>query len=47
MFFFSAVNFDGREIIVDVRKRGDTFVGQRDTLVTKCPSKFSAEQKNT
>ena len=38
---------DGREIIVDVRKRGDTFVGQRDTLVTKCPSKFAAEKKNT
>jgi cytochrome c-type biogenesis protein CcmE len=38
---------DGREIIVDVRKRGDTFVGQRDTLVTKCPTKFSAEKKNT
>ena len=38
---------DGREIIVDVRKHGDTFVGQRDTLVTKCPSKFSAEKKNT
>jgi len=38
---------DGREIIVDVRKRGDTFVGQRDSLVTKCPSKFSAEKKNT
>jgi cytochrome c-type biogenesis protein CcmE len=38
---------DGREIIVDVRKRGGTFVGQRDSLVTKCPSKFSAEKKNT
>ena len=37
---------DGREIIVDVRKRGDTFVGERDSLVTKCPSKFTAE-KNT
>ena len=36
---------DGREIIVDVRKQGATFVGQRDTLVTKCPSKFSAEKK--
>ena len=36
---------DGREIIVDVRKQGPTFVGQRDTLVTKCPSKFSAEKK--
>jgi cytochrome c-type biogenesis protein CcmE len=37
---------DGREIIVDVRKQGGTFVGERDTLVTKCPSKFSAEKKN-
>ena len=36
---------DGREIIVDVRKQGSTFVGQPDTLVTKCPSKFSAEKK--
>jgi cytochrome c-type biogenesis protein CcmE len=36
---------DGREIIVDVRKQGQTFVGQRDSLVTKCPSKFTAEQK--
>jgi cytochrome c-type biogenesis protein CcmE len=36
---------DGREIIVDVRKRGATFVGQPNTLVTKCPSKFSAEKK--
>ena len=37
---------DGREIIVDVRKRGAIFVGERDSLVTKCPSKFTAE-KNT
>jgi cytochrome c-type biogenesis protein CcmE len=37
---------EGREIIVDVRKRGDMFVGERDSLVTKCPSKFTAE-KNT
>lgn len=36
---------DGREIIVDVRKRGATFVGERDSLVTKCPSKFTADQK--
>ena len=36
---------DGREIVVDVRKQGSTFVGQPDTLVTKCPSKFSAEKK--
>jgi|SRR5947209_13075485 len=32
---------EGREVIVTVRKRGDTFVGQRDSLVTKCPSKFT------
>ena len=32
---------DGREVIVTVRKRGSEFVGERDSLVTKCPSKFS------
>ena len=37
---------DGREIIVDVRKQGDMFVGEQDSLVTKCPSKFTAEKKN-
>ena len=37
---------DGREIIVDVRKQGDRFVGEKDSLVTKCPSKFTAEKKN-
>src|SRR3954468_7673501 len=36
----------GREVIVDVRKQGDVWVGQPDSLVTKCPSKFSAEQKS-
>jgi cytochrome c-type biogenesis protein CcmE len=35
---------EGREVIVDVRKQGGTFVGERDSLVTKCPSKFSAEE---
>ena len=35
---------DGREVIVTVRKQGDGFVGERDTLVTKCPSKFSDKQ---
>jgi cytochrome c-type biogenesis protein CcmE len=38
---------EGREIVIDVRKQGDLFVGQPDTLVTKCPSKFSAEQPKT
>jgi cytochrome c-type biogenesis protein CcmE len=32
---------EGREVIVTVRKQGDTFVGEKDSLVTKCPSKFS------
>ena len=33
---------DGREIIVTVRRQGGGYVGQRDSLVTKCPSKFTA-----
>jgi len=33
----------GREVIVTVRKRGTVFVGERDSLVTKCPSKFSSQ----
>src|SRR5919197_1819968 len=33
---------EGREVIVDVRKHGSMFVGERDSLVTKCPSKFKA-----
>jgi cytochrome c-type biogenesis protein CcmE len=36
----------GREVIIDVRKQGDVWVGQPDSLVTKCPSKFSADQKS-
>ena len=34
----------GREVIVDVRKQGGVFVGEKDSLVTKCPSKFTAEE---
>ncbi len=30
-----------REVIVDVRKQGDVFVGEKDSLITKCPSKFT------
>jgi cytochrome c-type biogenesis protein CcmE len=30
----------GREVIVTVRRDGDGFVGKRDSLITKCPSKF-------
>ena len=31
---------DGREVIVDGKLQGGTFVAERDSLVTKCPSKF-------
>jgi cytochrome c-type biogenesis protein CcmE len=31
---------EGREVIVDGKLEGGTFVAQRDSLVTKCPSKF-------
>jgi cytochrome c-type biogenesis protein CcmE len=34
----------GREVIIDVRKQGAVFVGEKDSLVTKCPSKFTAEK---
>jgi cytochrome c-type biogenesis protein CcmE len=33
---------EGREVIVTVRRQGAVFVGQPDSLVTKCPSKFKA-----
>jgi cytochrome c-type biogenesis protein CcmE len=32
---------DGREVIVTGKLQGGTFVGDRDSLVTKCPSKFT------
>jgi cytochrome c-type biogenesis protein CcmE len=31
---------DGREVIVDGQLKDGTFVAERDSLVTKCPSKF-------
>jgi cytochrome c-type biogenesis protein CcmE len=34
---------EGREVIVTVRMHGRAFVGERDSLVTKCPSKFTAK----
>jgi cytochrome c-type biogenesis protein CcmE len=36
----------GREIVLTGRVQNGTFVGQRDTLITKCPSKFT-EQSNS
>ena len=38
---------DGREIILNVRKQGGTFVGEKDSLVTKCPSKFQDKKPGT
>ena len=35
---------EGREIIVTVRREGGVFVGERDSLITKCPSKFTAKR---
>jgi cytochrome c-type biogenesis protein CcmE len=36
---------EGREVIVKVRKDASgTFVGERDSLITKCPSKFTKDQ---
>jgi cytochrome c-type biogenesis protein CcmE len=38
---------EGREVIVTVEKQGEKYVGQRDSLITKCPSKYKvAPSKN-
>jgi len=31
---------EGREVIVTVERQGSRFVGERDSLITKCPSKY-------
>lgn len=31
---------EGREVIVTVQKQGGRYVGERDSLITKCPSKY-------
>jgi cytochrome c-type biogenesis protein CcmE len=31
---------EGREVIVTVQREGARFVGERDSLITKCPSKY-------
>jgi cytochrome c-type biogenesis protein CcmE len=33
----------GREIVLTGALRGGTFVGEPETLITKCPSKFTTE----
>ena len=37
---------EGREVIVKGELQNGTFVGERDSLVTKCPSKFT-KKKNS
>ena len=36
---------EGREVIVDGELKKGTFVAERDSLVTKCPSKFTKEKE--
>jgi cytochrome c-type biogenesis protein CcmE len=38
---------EGREVIVTVEKQGQGYVGQRDSLITKCPSKYTAAPSKT
>ena len=33
---------EGREVIVTVQKQGSRYVGERNSLITKCPSKYKA-----
>jgi len=33
----------GRDVIVTVHRRHGVWVGERDSLITKCPSKFAAQ----
>ena len=35
---------EGREVIVSGQMQDGTFVAERDSLVTKCPSKFANEE---
>ena len=42
---------EGREVIVSVEKQGGQYIGERDSLITKCPSKYKtappSEKQNT
>jgi cytochrome c-type biogenesis protein CcmE len=31
---------EGREVIVTVQKQGSSYIGERNSLITKCPSKY-------
>jgi cytochrome c-type biogenesis protein CcmE len=32
---------EGREVVVTVHKSGPGYIGEKDSLITKCPSKFT------
>jgi len=38
---------DGREVIVSGELERGTFVAERDSLVTKCPSKFTKDEQSS
>jgi cytochrome c-type biogenesis protein CcmE len=38
---------DGREVIVSGELRRGTFVAERDSLITKCPSKFTKDKSDS
>jgi cytochrome c-type biogenesis protein CcmE len=38
---------EGREVIVSGELREGTFVAERDSLITKCPSKFTKEKRRS
>jgi len=38
---------EGREVIVSGELKQGTFVAERDSLITKCPSKFTEDDKST
>jgi cytochrome c-type biogenesis protein CcmE len=38
---------EGREVIVSGELKQGTFVAERDSLVTKCPSKFSKDEQRS
>lgn len=33
---------EGREVIVTVQKQGRQYIGERNSLITKCPSKYKS-----
>jgi cytochrome c-type biogenesis protein CcmE len=38
---------EGREVIVTVEKRGGRYLGEPNSLITKCPSKYKEAPAST